>query len=63
MLDRFTQITPKILFSVNAVIYNGKKLDHTAKLEQVVEGLPSLEKVVMIPFVADMPNDKPIRNR
>ncbi|ORZ01228.1 acetoacetate-CoA ligase [Syncephalastrum racemosum] len=62
VLDRFTQIKPKILFSVNAVIYNGKKLDHTAKLEQVVEGLPSLERVVVVPFVSDMPNGRPIRN-
>ncbi|KAI8384650.1 acetoacetate-CoA ligase [Radiomyces spectabilis] len=54
VLDRFAQIKPKILFSVNGVYYNGKKLDHTGKLKMVVEGLPSVEKVVVIPFVPDI---------
>lgn len=55
MLDRFTQIQPKILFSVNAVYYNGKTLNHIPKVEAVVKDLPSVEKVVMIPFVKEMP--------
>ncbi|KAF7722766.1 hypothetical protein EC973_002720 [Apophysomyces ossiformis] len=57
VLDRFSQIKPKLLFSVNAVVYNGKKLDHTAKLNTVVKGLPSIQKVVIIPFVQDMPGE------
>ncbi|CAO3592318.1 unnamed protein product [Absidia cylindrospora] len=55
VLDRFTQIQPKILFSVNAVYYNGKTLNHVPKVEAVVKDLPSVEKVVMIPFVKEMP--------
>ncbi|SAM00002.1 hypothetical protein [Absidia glauca] len=55
VLDRFTQIKPKILFTVNAVYYNGKTLDHLPKVQAVVKDLPSVEKVVMIPFVKDMP--------
>ncbi|KAI8061778.1 acetoacetate-CoA ligase [Gongronella butleri] len=51
VLDRFSQIQPRILFTVNAVVYNGKTLNHLPKAEAVVNGLPSLEKVVMIPFV------------
>ncbi|KAG2221758.1 hypothetical protein INT45_003398 [Circinella minor] len=54
VLDRFSQISPKILISVNGVVYNGKKLDHITKLKPVVEGLPSVEKVVIIPFVDDI---------
>ena len=50
VLDRFTQIQPKIIFSVNAVRYNGKIHDHLEKLKSVVEGLPDLEKVVLYPF-------------
>ncbi|RKP26658.1 hypothetical protein SYNPS1DRAFT_13889 [Syncephalis pseudoplumigaleata] len=57
VLDRFNQIRPKVLFSVNAIIYNGKTHDHLAKLKTVVEGLDGLEKVVVIPFVADAPMD------
>ena len=38
VLDRFSQIKPKVIFSVNAVRYNGKLYDHIAKLQGVVNG-------------------------
>ncbi len=63
VLDRFTQIQPKVIFSVNAVCYNNKVHNHIDKLKQVVEGLPGLEKVVLFPFcdtgtvqTSDIPN-------
>ncbi|KAF9897504.1 hypothetical protein BX616_005487, partial [Lobosporangium transversale] len=37
VLDRFSQIKPKLLFSVNAVVYNGRPHDHVQKLRQVLE--------------------------
>ena len=37
MLDRFKQISPKIMFSVDAVRYNNKIHDHLQKLTQVVQ--------------------------
>ncbi|RCH81178.1 hypothetical protein CU098_003024, partial [Rhizopus stolonifer] len=54
VLDRFSQIQPKVLISVNKVIYNGKTLDHIPKLATVVKGLPCLQKVVLIPFVGEL---------
>ena len=51
VLDRFSQIRPKVVFSVEAVSYNMKTHDHTAKLSQVVNQLDSVEKVVVIPFI------------
>ncbi|KAI9292987.1 acetoacetate-CoA ligase [Neoconidiobolus thromboides FSU 785] len=51
VLDRFSQIEPKVLFSVNAIVYNGKVHDHLNKVESVVSGLNSLKKVVVFPFV------------
>lgn len=38
VLERFQQIQPKLLISVNAVRYNGKLHDHMSKLAAVVEG-------------------------
>lgn len=38
VLERFTQIQPRLIFSVNAVVYNGKVHDHMEKLEKVVKG-------------------------
>ncbi|XP_077457617.1 acetoacetyl-CoA synthetase [Stigmatopora argus] len=50
VLDRFSQIQPKLLLSVAAVVYNGKTHDHVEKLTCVVKGLPDLQKVVVIPY-------------
>lgn len=50
VLDRFRQIQPKIIFSVDKVIYNRKIHDHLEKLYEVVLGLPLLQKVVIVPF-------------
>ncbi|XP_059974378.1 acetoacetyl-CoA synthetase isoform X2 [Mesoplodon densirostris] len=52
VLDRFSQIQPKLIFSVEAVVYNGKEHDHMDKLQQVVKGLADLKKVVVIPYVS-----------
>uniref|UniRef100_A0A5F8AET5 Acetoacetyl-CoA synthetase n=2 Tax=Macaca TaxID=9539 RepID=A0A5F8AET5_MACMU len=52
VLDRFSQIQPKLIFSVEAVVYNGKEHSHMEKLQQVVKGLPDLKKVVVIPYVS-----------
>ncbi|XP_013403238.1 acetoacetyl-CoA synthetase [Lingula anatina] len=48
VLDRFTQIQPKLIFSVDCVVYNGRVHNHLEKLQHVVQGLPDLEKVVVI---------------
>lgn len=37
VLDRFTQIKPKVIFSVEAVRYNNKIHNHLEKLTQVVK--------------------------
>ncbi|XP_069476222.1 acetoacetyl-CoA synthetase isoform X2 [Ambystoma mexicanum] len=52
VLDRFSQIQPKLIFSVDAVIYNGKEHAHLEKLQSVVKGLPDLRKVVVLAYVS-----------
>jgi len=54
VLDRFSQIQPKVVFSVEAVSYNMKTHDHLGKLSQVVNQMEHVEKVVVIPFVHKM---------
>ncbi|KAJ3416660.1 hypothetical protein HDV05_000490 [Chytridiales sp. JEL 0842] len=56
VLERFSQIEPKVLFSVNAVMYNGKIHDHKAKLKTVIDGLKTLNRTVIVPIV-DQPID------
>ncbi|TXI76500.1 MAG: acetoacetate--CoA ligase [Dokdonella sp.] len=51
VLDRFGQITPKVLFAVDAYWYNGRAVDCLAKNAEVVARLPSLVRTVVIPYV------------
>lgn len=51
VLSRFQQITPKLLFSVNAVVYNGKTHNHLDKVNCVLKNLHSIEHAVIFPFV------------
>ncbi|OOQ86941.1 Acetoacetyl-CoA synthetase [Penicillium brasilianum] len=51
-LDRLVQVEPRLLFTDNAVIYNGKLYSVLAKAQEIVAALPSLEAVVVVPTVA-----------
>ena len=39
VVERFSQINPKFIFSVNGVFYNNKCYPHIEKLKLVVEGI------------------------
>ncbi len=56
VIDRFGQIEPKVLFAVDGYYYNGKSHDCLAKLAEVVERLPSVQHVVVAPYVAAKPS-------
>jgi acetoacetyl-CoA synthetase len=49
--DRFQQIEPKVLFTVDGYQYNGKGYDKRAIVRAIVEQLPTLERVVILPFL------------
>jgi len=48
VLDRFQQISPKVLLVTSGYEYNGKEIDCLEKISEIVAGLPSLVKVVSI---------------
>lgn len=56
VLDRFTQIEPKILFAADGYFYNGKRFDSMKKLNGILKHLPSIEKVVIIPYTNKKPD-------
>ncbi len=56
VLDRFGQIGPRILFAVDGYKYAGRDHDIRAKLAEVVRRLPTVERVVIIPYLADEPD-------
>lgn len=48
VLDRFQQIQPKLLLAVDAYRYHGKAVDRSETLLQIVEGLPGLQRAVVV---------------
>ena len=55
VLDRFGQITPKVLFTADGYFYAGKTLDSLGPMGEVLEKLPHIERVVVIAYVAEQP--------
>jgi acetoacetyl-CoA synthetase len=55
ILDRFEQITPKVLFAVDGYYYAGKTLDIRSKVAEIRAALPSVETLVIIPFIGAGP--------
>ncbi len=54
--DRFGQIEPRLLFAADGYEYKGKKLDCLERVRQLQSQLPSLEKIVIVPFLDAAPN-------
>jgi len=51
VLDRFGQIEPKVLFTVARYPYKGKAYDVLPSVEKIAKGIPSLEKIIVAPYV------------
>jgi acetoacetyl-CoA synthetase len=56
VLDRFGQIEPKVLITADGYRYGGKSFDIRAKVQAVAEGLPTLEQVVVVPWLEAAPD-------
>ena len=53
VLDRFGQIEPKLLFTCDGYWYNGKVIDCLGKVAEIAARLPSLERVVVVPYAGN----------
>ena len=62
VLDRFGQIEPRILVTCDGYFYGGKTHDVRAKIAAVVEQLPTVERVVLVPYVDNTPSVAGIRD-
>jgi len=50
VLDRFGQVEPRVLLAVDGYFYGGQRHDVRPKLREVVDGLPSLARTVVLPY-------------
>jgi acetoacetyl-CoA synthetase len=52
-IDRFSQLSPKALFTVDAYFYRGKKYDVLERVRKIVSNIPSIKTVVVLPYVGE----------
>ncbi|VVO04624.1 acetoacetate--CoA ligase [Pseudomonas fluorescens] len=50
VIDRFGQIEPKVLITCAGYRYAGKAIDQTAKINEILQRLPSLEQLIIVPY-------------
>ncbi len=53
VLDRFGQIAPKVLIVADGYRYAGKRIDCLERTREIVAALPTLERVVIVPFAGE----------
>jgi acetoacetyl-CoA synthetase len=56
VLDRFGQIEPKVLFCPDGYFYAGKTHDSLGRVAEFAAQLPSLELIVVVPYVSKAPD-------
>ena len=56
VLDRFGQIEPKVLICADGYFYNGKAIDSLARVKAFTAELPSLARIVVVPYLSPAPD-------
>ena len=59
VIERFSQINPKVLFITDQYFYNGKKIDILNRLPEILKLIPSIKSVV----ISNYPGKKFIKNK
>ena len=62
VLDRFGQIEPKVLIASDGYFYNGKTHDIREKTADLVSRVPSIQRVVIVPYAWTEPDISGIRD-
>ena len=62
VVDRLGQIEPKVLFTVDGHPYKGKTFNDLPNVEKIAKGLPSLEKIIVVPYIQQEPDVSHIPN-
>ena len=52
-LDRFGQVEPKVWFVPDGYWYNGKKIDIASKVSAIAAGLPTVSRIITVPYIHD----------
>src|SRR5690606_16571947 len=61
VIDRFRQISPRVLVAVDGYQYGGKPFDRRAVLDELVVQLPTLEAIILVPCLDEQATVSPPR--
>ncbi len=50
VIERFSQINPKLLFISDQYFYNGKKINVLSRLEEILKAIPSIKTVITVNY-------------
>ena len=56
VIDRFGQIGPRILFTADGYLYNGKAHDSLARVAEFLPELPTVELVIVLSYLSSAPD-------
>ena len=62
VLDRFGQIEPKVLFTVDGYFYKGRAFNSLSNAAEITKGIPSIEKVIVASYTEEKPDINDIPN-
>ena len=62
VIDRFGQIEPKVLFTVDGYFYKAKAFNSLSNAAEIAKGIPSIEKVVVTSYTEEKPDISDIPN-
>jgi acetoacetyl-CoA synthetase len=56
VMDRFGQIAPRILVTADGYSFKGKQIDSIARAHDLADRIPSIEQIVVIPYLSQKPD-------
>jgi acetoacetyl-CoA synthetase len=59
VLDRFSQLSPTVMFCVDGYTYGGRQYDRLAEMTQITSGLGSLKHTIFLPYLRPDRTDLP----
>ncbi|MEO6876952.1 MAG: acetoacetate--CoA ligase [Gemmatimonadaceae bacterium] len=61
VLDRFGQIQPRVLFTVDGYLYSGRDIDCLERVREIADKIPSIEHVIVVSYLNQNPDLANIR--
>jgi acetoacetyl-CoA synthetase len=62
VVDRLKQIEPKVLIAVDGYRYGGKDYDRIDVVARLQREIPTLQKTIILPYLAEDPDTSPLEN-